>query len=560
MALKLQGLLLCVGLQVGAALAAETALNPVTPAMLTEGNANTATWPLYGGNYANWRYSTLTDITRKNVSRLRPAWLFQPGVVGQFEASPTVVDGVMYVTAAYNNLFALNAATGEMLWHYTHKMPNDIQICCGPSNRGVAVTGNMVIMGTLDAHLIAFDRATGKVLWNITIDDYRRGYSVTAAPLVIDDKVIIGPAGGEYGVRGFIDAYAVGTGKRLWRRYTIPAKGEKGAETWAGDSYKTGGGPAWTTGTYDPALRLRYWAVGNPSPDWNGDAREGDNLYADSVLALDPDTGELKWHFQFTPHDVWDFDGNTGMFLVDTLFDGKPVRALAQPNRNGFLYVLDARTGKFLRGTQYTEKLNWATGLDANGRPIPDPKFVPMPNGNPEFICPGTGGGQNGAFTAAYSPQTKMAYVPMMESCAKAEKQTAVFVNNTPFWGGGPGETEGMAGSAYGRLAAVDMTTGKTIWSRRDPWPVMSGTLATAGGVVFSGTQSGQAIALDDTTGEELWHFQTGGIPRGQPITYQLAGVQYVAMPTGGGGILASLFGQNPQMTLGNGLVVFALP
>lgn len=337
MALKLQGLLFCAGLQVGAALAAGTALNPVTPAMLAEGNGNTATWPLYGGNYANWRYSTLTDITRKNVSRLRPAWLFQPGVVGQFEASPTVVDGVMYVTAAYNNLFALNAATGEMLWHYTHQMPSNIPLCCGPANRGVAVTGNMVIMGTLDAHLIAFDRATGKVLWNTTIDDYNHGYSVTAAPLVIDDKVIIGPAGGEYGVRGFIDAYAVGNGKRLWRRYTIPAKGEKGAETWAGDSYKTGGGPAWTTGTYDPALRLLYWAAGNPSPDWNGDSRAGDNLYSDSVLALDPDTGELKWHFQFTPHDVWDFDGNTGMFLVDTVFDGKPVRALAQPNRNGFL-------------------------------------------------------------------------------------------------------------------------------------------------------------------------------------------------------------------------------
>ncbi len=551
--------LLC-ALQVGAVLAVDAPMSPVTQPMLTKGNENTATWPVYGGTYANWRYSTLTDINRKNVNKLRPAWIFQPGVIGQFENSPVIVDGVMYVTAAYNNLYALNATTGEMLWHYEHQMPSNIQICCGPTNRGVAVSGNAVIMGTLDAHLIAFNRATGKILWNTKMDDYAKGYSVTAAPLVIDGKVILGVAGGEYGARGFIDAYDVATGKQVWRRYTIPTTGEKGVETWAGDSYKTGGGPPWTTGTYDPTLHLLYWTVGNPSPDWNGDPRGGDNLYSNSVLALNPDNGEMKWYFQFTPHDVWDYDGNTGMFLVDTVYDGKPIRALAQPNRNGFLYVLDAKTGKFLHGAQYTDRLNWAKGLDANGRPIFDPKFVPMANGNPDYICPGNVGGQNGSYTAAYSPKTKMAYVPVIESCAKMEKQTAVFVSGTPFWGGGPGETEGQVGTAYGHFSAIDITTGKTKWSKKDKWPMVGGTLATAGGVVFTGTQSGHAVAFDDMTGKELWRFQTGAMVRGQPVTYKIGSTQYVAVPSGGGGIAVAIIGQNPKITLGSTLVVFALP
>ena len=272
-------------------------------------------------------------------------------------------------------------------------------------------------MGTLDAHLVALDRSSGKVKWDIKMDDYANGYSSTAAPLVVENKVIIGIAGGEYGARGFIDAYDIETGKRAWRRYTIPGKGEPGAETWAGDSYKTGGGPAWTTGTYDAAQRVLYWAVGNPSPDWNGDPRVGDNLYTNSVLALDPDDGKVKWHFQTTPHDVWDYDGNTGLFVVETEHAGKPVKAVIQPNRNGYVYVLDAASGKYLSGFQYVDTLNWAKGLDPNGRPIFDPKFVPMAGGNPEFICPGNVGGQNGSYTAAYSPATKLIYVPVIESC-----------------------------------------------------------------------------------------------------------------------------------------------
>lgn len=548
--------LLC-ALHAAAATAAGPA--PVTQEQLDQGTERTADWLMYGGNYANWRYSPLADITRDNVGGLRPAWIFQPGVPGQFETSPIVADGMMFVTAAYNHLFALDAVTGEMKWQYAHQMPGDIQICCGPTNRGVAVAGDRIFMGTLDAHLLAFDRATGRVLWEVKMDDFKLGYSSTAAPLVIGNKVIIGIAGGEYGARGFIDAYDVATGKRLWRRWTIPAAGEPGVETWAGDSYKTGGAPAWSTGTYDTASRTLYWATGNPSPDWNGDTREGDNLYSNSVLALDPETGDLKWHFQFTPHDVWDYDATNGLFLIDTEHEGKPVRAVVQPNRNGYLYVIDAATGKFLRGTQYTDTLNWSKGLDANGRPILDPKFVPMPGGNPEFICPGNVGGQNGSYTAAYSPASRLLYVPVIEACGKMEKQEAVFVNGTPFWGGGPGEMHAEDAS-YGHFSAIDLATGKTRWRYKDEWPLVGGTLATAGGVVFTGTQSGHALAFDADNGKELWRFQTGSMVRGQPVTYKVGDRQYVAVASGGGGLAVTIIGENPNVTLGSALVVFALP
>lgn len=556
---KLYPAALALALQTALAGAADKA-QPVTQEDLNAGTHNTAKWLMYGGNYANWRYSPLADINRGNVDKLRPAWVFQPGIVGQFEASPVVVDGVMYVTAAYNNLFALDAKTGEMLWHYEHQVPGNVQICCGPANRGVAIAGDLLFMGTLDARLMAFDRATGDVVWNVELAKFADGYSSTSAPLIIEDKVIVGNAGGEYGARGFIDAYDLKTGERRWRRWTVPAAGEPGVETWAGDSYKTGGGPAWVTGTYDQEKRLLYWTVGNPSPDWNGDPREGDNLYTNSLLALDPDTGEMKWYFQYTPHDVWDYDATTGVFLVETDLGGQQGKAVVQPNRNGYLYVHDAATGKFVRGTQYTDTLNWAKGLDANGRPIFDPAYVPMPGGNKNFICPGNVGGQNGSYTAAYSPDTRLLYVPVVESCGKMEKQEAVFVNGTPFWGGGPGLMQGEDGSAYGHLSALDPATGKIVWRHKERWPMVGGTLTTAGGVVFTGNQEGYALAFDDKTGKELWRFQTGSMVRGQPVTWKADDRQYVAVPSGGGGIAVAIVGENPKVTKGSALVVFALP
>jgi len=535
-------------------------LKPVTAERLLKGTNDTANWLQYGGNYEGWRFSPLTDINKQNVKKLQVAWVFQTGIPGQLQASPVVADGVLYLTSADNHLFALDAVTGDPLWKYDHPLPNDLRICCGPGNRGVAIAGDKVFMATLDARLVALDRKTGTVVWNTQIEDHKVGYSATLAPLVVKDKVVVGVAGGEYGVRGFIDAYDVKTGERKWRRYTIPIEGEPGVETWEGDSWKNGGGPPWVTGVYDPEMNVLFWATGNPSPDWNGDSRKGDNLYTNSVLALDPESGEMKWHFQFTPHDEWDYDGNTGLFLLDVQSNGQTVKALAQPNRNGFLYVLDRATGKFLHGASYVEQLNWAKGLDENGRPMVDPEFVPMAGGNPKFICPGNVGGQNGSFSATYSPQTKNIYIPVIESCGKMEKAEAVFIQGNPFWGGGPGTTQGNDGSSYGHLSAIDPSTGQIKWRYKDKYPLIGGALATAGGLVFTGNQTGYAIALDDATGKELWKFQTGSAVRGQPITYKISGKQYVAVPSGGGGLVVEIVGQYPYTTKGSALVVFALP
>jgi len=535
-------------------------LKPVTAERLLKGTNDTANWLQYGGNYEGWRFSPLTDINKQNVKKLQVAWVFQTGIPGQLQASPVVADGVLYLTSADNHLFALDAVTGDPLWKYDHPLPNDLRICCGPGNRGVAIAGDKVFMATLDARLVALDRKTGTVVWNTQIEDHKVGYSATLAPLVVKDKVVVGVAGGEYGVRGFIDAYDVKTGERKWRRYTIPIEGEPGVETWEGDSWKNGGGPPWVTGVYDPEMNVLFWATGNPSPDWNGDSRKGDNLYTNSVLALDPESGEMKWHFQFTPHDEWDYDGNTGLFLLDVQSNGQTVKALAQPNRNGFLYVLDRATGKFLHGASYVEQLNWAKGLDENGRPMVDPEFVPMAGGNPKFICPGNVGGQNGSFSATYSPQTKNIYIPVIESCGKMEKAEAVFIQGNPFWGGGPGTTQGNDGSSYGHLSAIDPSTGQIKWRYKDKYPLIGGALATAGGLVFTGNQTGYAIALDDATGKELWKFQTGSAVRGQPITYKIGGKQYVAVPSGGGGLVVEIVGQYPHTTKGSALVVFALP
>ncbi len=535
-------------------------LKPVTQERLLKGTDDTANWLMYGGNYLNWRFSPLKDVNRQNVKKLQVAWIFQTGIPGQLEAAPIVADGVLYLVASYNHVYAMNAETGEPLWKYDHPLPDDLRICCGPTNRGVAIADDKVILGTLDAHMVALNRKTGAVAWNVKMDDYTAGYSSTGAPIVIKDKVIIGIAGGEYGVRSFIDAYDVKTGERKWRRYTVPTAGEKGVETWGGDSWKTGGGPAWVTGSYDPEQNLLYWATGNPSPDWNGDVREGDNLYTNSVLALDPDTGDLKWYFQFTPHDVWDYDATNGMFLLDVQRNGQKVKALAQPNRNGFLYIIDRTSGKYLHNSQYVEKLNWATGLDENGRPKVDPKYVPQAGGNPEFICPGNVGGQNGSYTAAYSPNTKYLYVPVIESCGKPEKNTSVFIQGMPFWGGGPGITQAEDHSAYGHLTAIDPTTGAVKWRHRDKYPMVGGTLTTAGGLVFTGNQDGYALAFDDTTGQVLWKFQTGSTVRGQPVTYKIGNRQYVAVPSGGGGLAVSIVGENPLGTKGSAVTVFALP
>ena len=348
---------------------ADSALKPVTPQRLLSGTAESRDWLMYGGNYDNTRFSPLTDIDRSNVKKLSPAWVFQTGIPYQFQAAPIVADGMMYVSAAYNHVYALDAKTGELVWKYDHDMPSDARICCGPGNRGVAIADNTLYMGTLDARLVALDRRTGEVVWNVEIEKYHRGFSGTGAPLVVKDLVVVGIAGGDYGVRGFLDAYDAKTGERRWRRYTIPGEGEPGNDTWAGDSWKSGGGATWVTGSYDPDQDLLYWAAGNPGPDWNGDVREGDNLYSSSVLALSPETGQIQWHFQFTPHDIWDYDGKYRSAAGRRRSAAaRRSRRSCSPTATAIYTCSTGRPGDYLHATKYVEQLKLGQGA-GRGRP-----------------------------------------------------------------------------------------------------------------------------------------------------------------------------------------------
>ena len=535
-----------------------TSVGPVTAAMLRDTQPGTTSWLLYGGNYANFRHSPITNLTPANVKGLTAAWAFPTGTVGQMEASPVVYGGVMYVTSSYNRLFALDAKTGALLWRYDHQNPANLRLCCGPPNRGVGISGDVVIMGTLDSHLIAFDRKTGAIRWNTEVANFKEGFSLTSAPLVVGDLAVIGVAGGEYGVRGFFDAYNVNTGARMWRHYTVPAKGEKGYDTWAGDSAQTGGAPAWTQGAYDVDTDTLFWTVGNPGPDWNGDSRKGDNLYSDSVLAIEPKTGKMKWYFQFTPHDLWDYDGNTQLFLVDATVKGKTIKAIAQANRNGYFYLLDRKTGKFLQATQYVEKLNWAT-IDKNGRPIVSPNALPSEDPK-HVVCPSNLGGMNGAWTGAFNPDLGLAFIPAMETCQTVAKGLAVYTKGMPFLGGLPDNADIAKGNSYGDLNAIDVSTGAVKWRYKDANPMMGGALSTAGGVVFTGNLTGDALALDAKTGELVWRFHMGGGVRSQPIAYQIDGQSYVAIGAGSFSSLDSFGGGPNNVPEGNMLFVFALP
>jgi len=335
-------------------------------------------WLSYSGNLLGHRYSKLAQINTGNAARLQPAWIYQIGGAQKFETSPIVVDGTMYISEPPGMVLAIDTKTGRSLWTFTHPLPGDLRVCCGQSNRGVAVLGDRVYYGTLDARLIAIDSKTGRKVWEAVLADYRKGYSVTSAPLIVKDKVITGMAGGEYGVRGFIDAYDATTGKLAWRFWTVPAAGEPGVETWGGDSWQRGGGTTWVTGVYDPDQNLIIWGTGNPGPDWNGDVRPGDNLYTDSAVALDADTGKLKWHFQFTPHDVHDWDAVQVPVLAEGVVHGQMRKLLLWANRNAFYYVIDRTTGKFLQGRPYVRQ-TWAKGLDSKGRPKLDGEGRELP-------------------------------------------------------------------------------------------------------------------------------------------------------------------------------------
>jgi alcohol dehydrogenase (cytochrome c) len=485
-------------------------------------------WLTYAGSYKSQRYSALDQINRQTVSRLRVAWAYQmrPGVV---ETSPLVADGVMYVTEPPSTVTAIDVRSGRPVWTYTPAIPPDVIIIGSPPvNRGVAMLDDTVFLGTVHGHLIALDARSGGVRWDVTVQDNKSGYYLTLAPLALDGKVIVGVSGAETGIRGFVDAYDAKSGKLLWRTYTIPAPGEPGFDTWGkGNGWQTGGGSTWLTGSYDPDLKLLYWTTGNPAPDWNADNRPGDNLYTDAVLALDPDTGRLKWHFQFTPEDVHDWDANQTVILFEAAVGGRERKLLGQANRNGFYYVLDRETGAFLTGVTYA-KQTWADGLDAKGRPIRKKGIAPTPEGT--LVFPNIQGAANW-HSPSYSPQTKLFYQHAREMGTIYYKGDAVYKPGTAFTGGGGRYVNGDDASSA--IRALDAVTGKLKWEFPLLSPGFSSLLSTAGGLVFGGTEEGNFIALDAESGKPLWDLQLGGTVRGIPISYAVDGRQYVAIAAG---------------------------
>ena len=484
-------------------------------------------WTSYGGNPQGWRFSDLKQINTTNVASMAPEWIFQSGIAGKWQAMPLVFDKQMYITGPGNHAFALDALTGKQVWHYSQPVPKGVNVCCGQPNRGFAVHGDLLIKVNMEATILAIDRRTGKVVWETVIDDYKKGYSATVAPLVIKDKVIIGIAGAEFGTRGFIDGFDVKTGKKLWRFWTVAGEGEPNGETWSGDSWKRGGGSNWITGTYDPELNLTYWGTGNPGPDLNGDHRKGDNLYTCSMVALDPDTGKLKWHFQFTPHDVHDWDSMGDPVLVDLTVKGQKVKSLIHADRNGYYYVLDRTNGKFLTAKAYT-KVTWADGIGPDGRPKLIQGQDPSEAGTK--ACPGMGGGHNWQATS-YSPQTGLYYFNTTDGCHLYYKTQQEFVEGLWYQASTVGAipTEPLTG----RLLAVDPASGDIQWQFETVSSPSAGVLATAGGLVFTGEKEGYFEAFDARTGKLLYRFQTGGVINSPPVSYSLNGKQYVAVTAG---------------------------
>ena len=504
------------------------AFGQVTTEDLLRDRDNPADWLSYNGDYAGWRYSGLGEITPANAENLRVQWIFQRPMSQKFETTPLVHEGVMYLTVPPNEVFAVDAASGVGLWHHRRELPPKIIACCGEVNRGLAIHGDKLFMATLDAHVIALDRKTGRLLWDSEMTDYTQAYSGTHAPLVVKDKVLVGVAGAEYGIRGFIDAYNIDDGSRAWRFYTVPGEGEFGNDTWEGDSWMTGGGSIWITPSYDPEADLVYIGVGNPGPDWNGDVRMGDNLFTDAVVALDAESGKREWHFQFTPHDVHDWDATQTMVLVDKEYDGKPRRLLITANRNGFYYVLDRLTGKFLHGSEFV-KQTWAKGLDEAGRPMRVPGKEPTEDGN--RVYPMVAGGTNW-MSPSYSPLTDLFYVTTREGSSMYYKGPADYRPGTRFWGS-MFINEQVQDEWYGAVRALEPLTGELVWEHRLFQPAWAGLMATAGGVVFAGTQDGYFKALDAKTGDELWKLNLGGVIQASPMAYESKGRQRVVIAAG---------------------------
>jgi alcohol dehydrogenase (cytochrome c) len=484
-------------------------------------------WTMYSGSYSSQRHSPLTEITPANVSRLRPVWVYQPPGSGLLETTPLVVNGVMYATSGPTAVAALDLNSGKPIWEWARPIaPSVLNLGFPRVNRGVAILDNTIFVGTLDGYLVALDAKSGIERWTTKVGDNPTGHAITAAPLVADNKVIVGISGGEAGIRGFLDAYDAKTGKQVWRYWTIPSPGEPGSETWPADSWVHGGGATWLTGSYDPALKLLYWGTGNPGPDWNGDTRVGDNFGTSSVVALDIETGKRRWSFQFTPHDVHDWDANQIPVLVDAELGGRARQLLVMANRNAFYYALDRATGEYLLGAQYA-KQTWARGLDEKGRPILVPNMEPSEKGT--LVYPSLQGATNWA-SPSYSPATGLLYVPVREMGSVYYKTATEYRPGTYYTGG---SEKRLDEESWGAVRAIDVRTGTKVWDFALPSPTWAGVLSTAGGLVFSGSNEGNFFALDAKTGKPLWQFQTGGAIRSGPMSFAVNGRQYVAIAGG---------------------------
>ena len=546
---RLLWLTLCVMTVVSYRLQAQVGYERLLNAAKEPGN-----WLLYSGGYFSNRYSSLSQITPANVKNLELKWMYQAAVAGGWQTSPLVVDGIMYLTQRPDDVVALDAKTGRVFWIYRHTLAPTQLVCCGANNRGLAILGDTLYMGTLDAHLIAIDAKSGRPVWNVQVGDSKAGYSVTLAPLVVKDKVIVGVGGGEYGIRGYVAAYDARSGKELWRFHTIPGPGEPGSETWApcpagsdtycdSDAWKHGGGSVWVTGSFDPELNLTYWGVGNAGPDWNADQRPGDNLYTDSVVALDADSGRLKWHYQFTPHDRYDYDSVQIPVLADITWNGAPLKAMIWANRNGNYYVLDRATGRFLLGRPFV-KVNWSSGFDERGRPIQ----TPQPPGKPTW--PGNQGGTNW-YSPSFSPHTKLFYVSAWENYATIFGGAPVQYQEGRNFGGFAGRpyvpvpgapapalrrgpiNNWTEAAGTGAVLAVDASTGELKWRFEMTDVTDSGILTTASDLLFTGGREGHFQALDARTGALLWKASLGAQIANAPITYQVDGKQYVTTISG---------------------------
>jgi alcohol dehydrogenase (cytochrome c) len=499
-------------------------------------------WLTYGGNLQSQRFSALKQINTKNAASLKTAWVYQMRSAGIVETSPIVVDGIMYITEPPSTVTALDARTGKALWRWTPVVPRDlVTVGLFPTNRGIAVLDDMVYVGTIDAYLVALDAKSGVVRWSTHVANNKDGYAITQAPLAIDGKIITGTGGSESGAPGFLAAYDPKTGKELWRLWTVPrSPSDPGADTWANDSWVNGGGDTWNGGSYDPELNTIYWGTGNPAPDWNGEGRLGDNLFTCALIAVDADTGKMKWYFQYSPHETHDWDAAEIPILFDSTINGKPRKLVAMANRNAFYYVLDRVTGEFLVGVPFA-KQTWAEKLDAKGRPIKLPNTEPTVEGN--LVYPTLSGATNWT-SPSYSPLTGLFYVPTRESGAyyiKGELKMAPG-NSVGVVGGGGGGGRWMGGDdTYGAIRALEATTGNRKWEFKMVGDSWTATLATAGGLVFSADTGGNFFALDAETGKLLWHTQLGGSSRSNSVTYAVDGKQYVAETAGVGLFVFSL-------------------